>query len=165
MAIRLIPFFANGSPASFPQRSKRDRRDRSELSRSRVSRQAVHASGRRVYEWRTNAERRKAPFYIAVVDQPVFAFAGLWGRSVKADGTAIESVHIMMPANALMRDSYNAGINPVRMPAILRRGGMRHMTQWRSRKKPQPTGTSGGPGPSLETRLSFSDLHSTAHGY
>jgi putative SOS response-associated peptidase YedK len=66
---------------------------------------------------------RKAPFYITVVDQPVFAFAGLWDRSVKADGTAVEScVHITMPANDLMRHIHNTGSNPHRMPAILKRG-------------------------------------------
>lgn len=69
-----------------------------------------------------NTEGRKAPFYITVADQPVFAFAGLWDRSVKADGTEVDScVHITMPANALMREIHNTGNNPHRMPAILRR--------------------------------------------
>ena len=50
------------------------------------------------------------------------SFAGLWDRSAKNDGTVIEScVHITMPANALMADIHNAGNNPHRMPAILRR--------------------------------------------
>jgi putative SOS response-associated peptidase YedK len=50
----------------------------------------------------------------------VFAFAGLWDRSVKADGTAIEScVHITMPANELMHHIHNTGSNPRRMPAML----------------------------------------------
>jgi putative SOS response-associated peptidase YedK len=51
----------------------------------------------------------------------VFAFAGLWDRSVKADGTSVDScVHITMPANDLMRHIHNTGNNPHRMPAILR---------------------------------------------
>jgi putative SOS response-associated peptidase YedK len=63
---------------------------------------------------------RKAPYYIHLNDQAVFAFAGLWDRSVKADGTAVESVvHITMPGNDLMRHVHNAGSNPFRMPAIL----------------------------------------------
>ena len=56
-----------------------------------------------------------------MADQELFGFAGLWDRSVKEDGTAIEScVHITMPANELMADIHNAGNNPHRMPAILR---------------------------------------------
>ena len=65
---------------------------------------------------------RKAPYFIHLNDQPVFAFAGLWDRSIKADGTAVESVvHITMPANDLMKSIHNTGGNPHRMPAILRR--------------------------------------------
>jgi len=64
----------------------------------------------------------EAPYLIKLNDQDVFAFAGLWDRSYKADGTAIEScVHITMPANDLMRKIHNAGSNPHRMPAILRK--------------------------------------------
>ena len=52
----------------------------------------------------------------------MFGFAGLWDRSFKADGTAVESVtHITMPGNELLRDIHNTGANPFRMPAILRR--------------------------------------------
>ena len=65
---------------------------------------------------------RKAPYYIHLADQDVFAFAGLWDRSFKADGTAVESVvHITMPANELMKSIHNAGNNPFRLPAILRK--------------------------------------------
>ena len=74
------------------------------------------------YEWHVDGDGRKAPYYIHLNDQPVFAFAALWDRSKKADGTAIEScVHITMPANDLMREIHNGGSNPHRMPAILRR--------------------------------------------
>ena len=63
------------------------------------------------------------PFpYAADDDQPLFAFAGLLDRSINPDGTAINScVHITMPANELMRSIHNAGSNPHRIPAILRR--------------------------------------------
>ncbi|MEA3183419.1 MAG: hypothetical protein QOI59_6942 [Gammaproteobacteria bacterium] len=49
-----------------------------------------------------------------------FGFAGLWDRSVRADGTAVESCAIItMPGNDLMRQVHNTGNNPHRMPAIL----------------------------------------------
>ena len=39
-----------------------------------------------------------------LADQEVFGFAGLWDRSVRADGTAVESGAIItMPGNDLMR--------------------------------------------------------------
>lgn len=73
------------------------------------------------YEWHVDAYGRKAPYCITVADQELFAFAGLWDRSVKQDGTAIESVvHITMPANELMAEIHNTGNNPHRMPAIVR---------------------------------------------
>lgn len=72
------------------------------------------------YEWHIDAACRKVPYYVYLKDQPVFAFAGLWDRSVKANGTAVEScVHITTPANALMLGIHNTGNNPPRMPAIL----------------------------------------------
>ena len=74
------------------------------------------------FEWHLDESGRKIPYYIHLADQPIFAFAALWDRSVKADGTAIESVvHITLPANELMRFVHNAGGNPHRMPAILKR--------------------------------------------
>jgi putative SOS response-associated peptidase YedK len=48
------------------------------------------------------------------------SMSALWDRSVKADGTAIESVvHVTLPGNELMREIHNGGSNPYRMPAIL----------------------------------------------
>jgi putative SOS response-associated peptidase YedK len=52
----------------------------------------------------------------------LFAFASLWDRSVKADGTVVESCTIItMPANALLHDVGSTGAHPHRMPAILAR--------------------------------------------
>jgi hypothetical protein len=74
------------------------------------------------YEWHLDDTGRKAPYLIQLNDQDAFAFAGLWDRSFKADGTAIESVaHITMPGNELLRKIHNTGSNPYRMPAILRK--------------------------------------------
>jgi putative SOS response-associated peptidase YedK len=120
----LIPFFAKGEPPKYSCINARI-----ETVETAASFRGPWKRGQRClqvatgfYEWHLNAEGRKAPFYITVVDQPVFAFAGLWDRSVKADGTAVDScVHITMPANDLMRQIHNTGNNPHRMPAILQR--------------------------------------------
>jgi putative SOS response-associated peptidase YedK len=69
------------------------------------------------YEWHVNEDGTKTPFYITMADQPVFGFAGLWDRSVTAEGVALESCTIItMPPNALMAEIHNA---KQRMPAIL----------------------------------------------
>ena len=120
----LIPFFAKGEPPKYSTINARIETVETAASYrgpwKRAQRCLQVATG--FYEWHMNAEGRKAPFYITVVDQPIFAFAGLWERSVKADGTAVEScVHITMPANALMHDIHNTGAHPHRMPAILRK--------------------------------------------
>jgi putative SOS response-associated peptidase YedK len=120
----LIPFFAKGEP---PKYSTINARIETVLTAAsyrgpwkRGQRCLQIASG--FYEWHLDAAERKAPYYITLVDQPVFAFAALWDRSVKADGTVVEScVHITMPANDLMKQIHNTGNNPHRMPAILRR--------------------------------------------
>ena len=120
----LIPFFAKGESPKYSTINARI-----ESVETAASYRGPWKRGQRClqvaagfYEWHMNAEGRKAPYYITVVDQPVFAFAGLWDRSVKADGTAVEScVHITMPANALMHDIHNTGAHPHRMPAILRK--------------------------------------------
>jgi putative SOS response-associated peptidase YedK len=120
----LIPFFAKGVAGKYSTINARIETVETSASYRgpwrRGQRCLQIASG--FYEWHMNAEGRKAPFYITVVDQPVFAFAGLWDSSIKADGTAVEScVHITMPANALMKEIHNTGNNPHRMPAILKR--------------------------------------------
>ena len=120
----LIPFFAKGEPPKYTCINARIETVESAPSYrgpwKRGQRCLQLASG--FYEWHVDAQGRKAPFYIHLTDRPIFAFAGLWDRSVKADGSAVEScVHITMPANALMRHVHNAGNNPHRMPAILMR--------------------------------------------
>jgi putative SOS response-associated peptidase YedK len=120
----LIPFFAKGEPPKYSTINARI-----ETVETAASYRGPWKRGQRClqiatgfYEWHMDASERKAPYYIHVNDQPVFAFAGLWDRSVKADGAAGEScVHITMPANALMADIHNTGKHPNRMPAILRR--------------------------------------------
>ena len=120
----LIPFFAKGEPPKYSCINARI-----ETVESAASYRGPWKRGQRClqlatgfYEWHTDEHGRKAPYYIHLNDQPLFAFAGLWDRSIKPDGTAIDScVHITMPANELMTHVHNAGNNPHRMPAILKR--------------------------------------------
>ena len=120
----LIPFFAKGEPGKYSTINARiETVETSPSYRGPWKRgQRCLIVTRGFYEWHTNDDGRKLPYFIHLADQPLFAFAGLWDRSVKADGTAIESVVIItMPANKLMHDIHNSGSNPHRMPAILRR--------------------------------------------
>ena len=119
----LIPFFARGVPGKYSTINARI-----ETMGTTASYRGPWQRGQRClqvacgfYEWHEDAAGRKAPYYIHLNDQSIFAFAGLWDRSIKADGTAVTScAHITLPANDLMRDIHNAGSNPQRMPAILR---------------------------------------------
>jgi putative SOS response-associated peptidase YedK len=119
----LVPFFAKGEPPKYSTINARV-----ETVETAASYRGPWKRGQRClqlarafYEWHLDAQGRKAPYYIHLNDQSTFAFAALWDRSVKTDGTAIESVvHITLPANELMRDIHNTGNNPHRMPAILR---------------------------------------------
>ena len=120
----LIPFFAKGEPPKYSTINARIETVESAASYRGPWKHAQRclqiANG--FYEWHLDDSGRKIPYYIHLADQPIFAFAALWDRSVKADGTAIESVvHITLPANELMRFVHNAGGNPHRMPAILKR--------------------------------------------
>jgi putative SOS response-associated peptidase YedK len=120
----LIPFFARGEPPKYSTINARIETLETAASYKgpwqRGQRCLQLASG--FYEWHLDAQGRKTPYFIHLADQELFAFAGLWDRSFKPDGTAIEScVHVTMPANELMREVHNTGNNPHRMPAILRR--------------------------------------------
>src|SRR5580698_8608387 len=111
----LIPFFARGEPPKYSTINARIETFETAASYRgpwrRAQRCLQFAIG--FYEWHVDGEGRKAPYYIHLNDQSVFAFAALWDRSFKSDGTAIEScVHITMPANALMREIHNGGSNP-----------------------------------------------------
>jgi putative SOS response-associated peptidase YedK len=119
----LVPFFTRGE---LPQYSTINARI--ETLETAASYRGPWRRGQRCiqlasgfYEWHVNVHGRKAPYLITVADQELFGFAALWDRSVREDGTAIEScVHVTMPANELMAEIHNTGNNPHRMPAILR---------------------------------------------
>lgn len=115
----LIPFFAKGEPPKYSTINATV--ERIEVGPTwrgpwkRGQRCILPASG--FYEWHVNENGTKQPFAIEVTDQPVFGFAGLWDRSIKPDGTAIESCTIItLPASPLMAEIHNA---KRRMPAIL----------------------------------------------
>ena len=120
----LVPFFNRGVPPQYSTINARLETFETAASYRGPWRRAQRclqlASG--FYEWHLDAEGRKTPYLVTVADQELFAFAGLWERSVGDDGTALEScAHITLPANELLTDIHNSGNNPYRMPAILRR--------------------------------------------
>ena len=70
------------------------------------------------YEPHKFEDGRKEPFYVHEVDRDVFGVAGLWDRSVKADGTEVLSCTLITtPPNDLMARIHN---EKQRMPAVLR---------------------------------------------
>ena len=121
----LVPFFAKGQPGRYATFNARV--ETLETSASfrgpwrRAQRCLVPAQG--FYEWHLNANGSKQPYYVELTDQPIFAFAGLWDRSVADDGSALESFTIItMSANALLSRIHNARR---RMPAVLARDALR----------------------------------------
>jgi putative SOS response-associated peptidase YedK len=115
----LIPFFAHGIAGKFSTINARvETLATSPAFRGpwkRGQRCIVPANG--FYEWQLRADGSKQPYYISLADQELFGFAGLWDRSVAADGTAIESATIItMDANPLMAGIHNS---KARMPALL----------------------------------------------
>lgn len=117
----LIPFFAHGEVPKYSTINARI-----ETMESAASWRQPWKGARRCllpalgfYEWHLDGSGHKQPYYIHLADQEVFAFAGLWDRSVPARGDAVESCAIItLPANALMAQIHNSR---QRMPAILRR--------------------------------------------
>jgi len=115
----LVPFFAKGVPPKYSTiNATIEKLTDGPTWRGpwkRGQRCILPAAG--FYEWHVNEDGTKTPFYITMADQPVFGFAGLWDRSVTAEGEALESCTIItMPPNALMAEIHNA---KQRMPAIL----------------------------------------------
>jgi putative SOS response-associated peptidase YedK len=70
------------------------------------------------YEWHQPLGRPKQPWFVGHAGKDILAFAGLWDRSKRSDGTVIESCAIVtLPANDFMARIDN---EEKRMPAILR---------------------------------------------
>jgi len=71
------------------------------------------------YAWQKSPQGFRQPFFVRIVNRPVFGVAALWARAVTLDDDVIESCAlILVPANRLMADIDNVGR---RMPAILAR--------------------------------------------
>ena len=71
------------------------------------------------YVWQLTNARYRQPYYVRVMDRPVFGVAALWDCSVKDKEDVIESCAILcVPPNELMVTVANTD---GRMPAILRR--------------------------------------------
>ena len=69
------------------------------------------------YEPHVNEDGSRDQFFVHLVDREVFAVAGLWERSRRADGSYLFSCTLItVPANTLLADVHNA---KQRMPAIL----------------------------------------------
>jgi len=66
------------------------------------------------FEWKKLSSKRKQPYNIGMLDDSLFAFAGIWDRWRSGPGEVIESCSILTTdANSLTRDIHD------RMPAIL----------------------------------------------
>jgi putative SOS response-associated peptidase YedK len=69
------------------------------------------------YEPHVNEDGSRDPFFVHLNDREVFGVAGLWDRSLKADGSPVFSAALVtVPANELMAQVHN---EKKRMPAIL----------------------------------------------
>jgi putative SOS response-associated peptidase YedK len=73
------------------------------------------------YLWQRTAAGYRQPFYVRLVNRPVFGVAVLWERSVNDDDDVVESCALVtVPANPLLGEIDNS---KDQMPAILRRDG------------------------------------------
>ncbi len=121
----LIPYFARGVPPKYATLNAR-----METLASGAAWRGAWMRGQRCvqlaagfYEWRLETSGKRRPYFIHLTDEPVFGFASIWDRSIRADGVTVESCALItLPANALLRDIHNVGSHPGRMPAVLTPG-------------------------------------------
>ncbi|HEU4781349.1 MAG TPA: SOS response-associated peptidase [Steroidobacteraceae bacterium] len=114
----LIPPFLKGETPKFPTINARI-----ETMGTSPAYRGPWTSGQRCivpaqgfYEWQMLPDAPKQPWCIGLANNEVMPFAALWDRSVRADGTIIESFAIItVPANELMASIHSEK----RMPAIL----------------------------------------------
>ena len=108
----LIPFFAKGVAGKYSTINARIETMETTASYrdpwQRGQRCLQVASG--FYEWHDGAAGR-VPYYIHLNDQSIFGFAGLWDRSFKADGTAIESCAHIVDVLAVANDILGRGLD------------------------------------------------------
>jgi putative SOS response-associated peptidase YedK len=116
----LVPSFLKGQQPKYPTINARiETMQTSPAYREpwkRGQRCIVPAQG--FYEWQMLPDAPRQPWFIGLANDDVMPFAGLWDRSVGADGVAVESFAIItLPANEFMAQIHN---EKLRMPAILR---------------------------------------------
>jgi len=71
------------------------------------------------YVWQRTPVGHRQPFYVRLVNRPVFGVAVLWQRSVNDDDDVVESCALVtVPVNPLLAEIDNTSDQ---MPAILRR--------------------------------------------
>lgn len=116
----LVPFWAKGEPPKYATINAT-----CERMQTAASYRGPWKRGQRClfpathfYEWQViEGSKRKQPWCVRVADAEVFAMAGIWERSTRADGEVVESATIVtMPANELMAEIHN---DKKRMPLIL----------------------------------------------
>lgn len=114
----LIPFFANGVAGGYSTINARSETIATSpayrTAWKRGQRCIIPANG--FYEWQ-QLDGEKRPWFIHLADQELFGFAGLWDRSVTAQGEVIHSCTICtLPASPFMAAIHNTRL---REPAIL----------------------------------------------
>ena len=68
------------------------------------------------YAWQLTDAKYRQPFFVSLLERPVFGLAGVWDRSVGEDDDVIEGCSVIrVPANDLMTNIANT---EHRMPAI-----------------------------------------------
>ena len=117
----LVPFFAHGIPGKYSTINARSETVATSPAYrgpwKRGQRCIIPANG--FYEWQQR-EGGKQPYFIHLTDRELFGFAGLWDRSVTADGEVILSCTILtLPASPFMAAIHNTS---QREPAILQPG-------------------------------------------
>jgi putative SOS response-associated peptidase YedK len=118
----LIPSWAEGKPT----RQNAAHADVESVERSNLFRESWWQAKRCIlpaagfYVWQLTEQRHRQPFFVRLVNRPVFGIAGLWASSQNEEGDdVIEScAFITVAPNPLMAEINNTY---PRMPAILRR--------------------------------------------
>ena len=116
----LVPSFLKGETPKFATMNARiETMQMSPAFRDawkRGQRCIVPAAG--FYDWQQLPNAPKQPWFIGLANKEILPLAGLWDRSVRGDGTVLESFTIItLPANEFMAALHS---DEQRMPAILR---------------------------------------------
>jgi putative SOS response-associated peptidase YedK len=117
----LIPSWAEGNAkGNAPICIEREQIERSEIYRTPwLSSQRCILPATGFYAWRLTSTKYRQPYFVRLLDRPVFALAAIWDRSVGDDDDVIESCSVIsVPANELVATVANT---TGRMPAILKR--------------------------------------------